>query len=891
MTYKDTETKYSGSVSIPSEVTVEGTKYSVTAIGRYAFKECVDLTMVSLPNSLTVIDQYAFQSCTGLTSIEIPNSVTTINDYAFQGCSGLTSLDIPNSVTSIGNNAFEECTGIASVTIPTSVTSLGDLAFHGCKSLKSIDIPSSITSIAAGVFMDCSELESVTFPSSLTSIGYASFQYCEKLASVVFPQSLETIGNQAFKMCTSLTSVTIPESVTKVGFRAFEMCLNLNTMNVEEGNSVYDSRGNCNAIIETATNKLVQGCYASVIPNTVTSIGSEAFSHCYNLTKIIIPNSVKTIEDNSFYDCNRVTYATVGDGVTEIGENAFAFCRKMTSITLGKGLKDIKSGAFANSGLKTIEIAAVVPPKCESNTFDGVDKSGCEVYVPVGSLIDYKEADQWSDFYYILSDEDFVPVISIALNEQEVSLEYNGEVQLSATLLPENATVKTIVWRSSNESVAKVSEDGKVTAVRAGIAYITASANDGSGVSESCKITVVGGAIDTDNYFTVANLSVLPGATVRIPIRLTNKSEIAAFSCKITLPEGITLAKDENGYMADVTYRSPSTATGHSHSLAMNVLDDGTIVLAALSVEGKSFIGNDGDLFYITVNVSNEIEGGDYAIRISDIVLASSSLAESYPAEVSATISVADYMLGDANDDRVVTITDAVAIINYIVGKPAGTFNAKAADVDGNGIISITDAVAVVYMVNNIEVNPSSQNAAVDVVEIKDVEISAGETKVIDIAVNGDYDITAMQMDLTLSQGLSVKNVSLGNGATASHRLFENKFDDGSHRIALLSMSSDAIKDNNESVLRVEIEADETFEGDGTIAVSNIIATTTEVVEMPVVEAAAKAIGTSGIDEISNDASDETERYDLAGRKICNPTIGINIVKFSDGTVRKEIVK
>ena len=660
---------------------------------------------------------------------------------------------------------------------------------------------------------------------------------------------------------------------------------------VSDGNPVYDSRNNCNAIIETATNKLVQGCYASVIPNTVTSIGSEAFSHCYNLTKIIIPNSVKTIEDNSFYDCNRVTYATVGDGVTEIGENAFAFCRKMTSITLGKGLKDIKSGAFANSGLKTIEIAAVVPPKCESNTFDGVDKSGCEVYVPVGSLIDYKEADQWSDFYYILSDEDFVPVISIALNEQEVSLEYNGEVQLSATLLPENATVKTIVWRSSNESVAKVSEDGKVTAVRAGIAYITASANDGSGVSESCKITVVGGAIDTDNYFTVANLSVLPGATVRIPIRLTNKSEIAAFSCKITLPEGITLAKDENGYMADVTYRSPSTATGHSHSLAMNVLDDGTIVLAALSVEGKSFIGNDGDLFYITVNVSNEIEGGDYAIRISDIVLASSSLAESYPAEVSATISVADYMLGDANDDRVVTITDAVAIINYIVGKPAGTFNAKAADVDGNGIISITDAVAVVYMVNNIEVNPSSQNAAVDVVEIKDVEISAGETKVIDIAVNGDYDITAMQMDLTLSQGLSVKNVSLGNGATASHRLFENKFDDGSHRIALLSMSSDAIKDNNESVLRVEIEADETFEGDGTIAVSNIIATTTEVVEMPVVEAAAKAIGTSGIDEISNDASDETERYDLAGRKICNPTIGINIVKFSDGTVRKEIVK
>lgn len=422
VTYKDTETKYSGSVSIPSEVTVEGTKYSVTAIGTYAFKECADLSKITLPSSVVTIGKYAFQSCTGLTSIEIPNSVTTISDYAFQYCSGLTSLDIPNSVASIGKNAFEGCTGIASVTIPTSVTSLGDLAFHECKSLKSIDIPSSITSIASGVFMDCSELVSVTFPSSLTSIGYAAFQHCDKLASIAFPSSLKTIDTQAFNCCGSLTSVTIPESVTMVGFRAFKMCHNLKTMKVEEGNSVYDSRDDCNAIIETATNKLVQGCYASVIPNTVTSIGSEAFANCYYLTEIIIPNSVKTIEANSFFDCNRATYATVGDGVTEIGENAFAACRKMASITLGKGLKDIKSGAFASAGLKSIEISAVVPPKCESNTFDGVDKSECKVYVPANSFKDYKAADQWSDFYYLISG-----IEELSIEESDISVE-NGMI-------------------------------------------------------------------------------------------------------------------------------------------------------------------------------------------------------------------------------------------------------------------------------------------------------------------------------------------------------------------------------------------------------------------------------------------------------------------------------
>lgn len=553
-----------------------------------------------------------------------------------------------------------------------------------------------------------------------------------------------------------------------------------------------------------------------------------------------------------------------------------------------------------NFALSTMQVSLNgVAQKKTDDAVEGIAKSQSELqtaafYENLGwDMSNVWNIAEGTNYPYLITftGPETVLITSITLNKNEASLKPNDTLQLAAAILPEDATEKTVIWSSTNEDVAKVSNSGLVTAIKGGVAYITASANDGSGISESCKITVVEEVTDSENYFSIDNLSVMPGASVRLPIELINESEIAAFSCKITLPEGITLAEDENGYLADVTDRSPSTATGHSHSLTMNVLEDGTIALASLSTEGKSFAGNDGDLFYITINVSNEIADGDYTIKVSDIVLASSSLQESRSADVSATISVSSYILGDVNDDKSITITDAVAIINYIVGKPVGTFNAKAADVDGNGAISITDAVAVVYMVNNIEVSPSSQNAAVDVVEIKDVEISAGETKVIDITVNADYDITAMQMDLLLSQGLNVKNVSLGNGATESHRMFENSFDDGTRRIALLSLSNEAIKDNNESVLRVEIEADETFDGDGTIAISNIIATTTEVVEMPVLETSAKAIGTSGIGEMSNDASEETERFDLAGRKICNPTIGINIVKFSDGTVRKEIVK
>ncbi|MBR4552687.1 MAG: leucine-rich repeat domain-containing protein, partial [Bacteroidaceae bacterium] len=188
--------------------------------------------------SVTSIERYAFYDCTGLTSITIPSSVTSIGKWAFFGCSGLTSINIPNSVTSIGERTFLGCTGLTSITIPSSVTSIGRSAFYGCTGLTSITIPSSVTSI----------------------------------------------GGDAFWGCTGLTSITIPSSVTSIEGNAFSNCTGLSSIKVEAGNKKYDSRHNCNAIIETASNTLVAGCKTTTIPSSVTSIGSYAFSGCTGLT-------------------------------------------------------------------------------------------------------------------------------------------------------------------------------------------------------------------------------------------------------------------------------------------------------------------------------------------------------------------------------------------------------------------------------------------------------------------------------------------------------------------------------------------------------------------------------------------------------------------------------
>ena len=163
VTYKDTNyNTYSGSISIPSSVTISGTTYSVTAIGESAFRECTALTSVSIPNTVTVIDEKAFYGCSGLTNLVIPNTVTTIGRWALDQCTALTSIVIPNSVTTLNDYAFFACTNLKEVVIPNSVTSIGYRVFYNCYALENVVIPASVTSIGDGSFYNCNALKSVT---------------------------------------------------------------------------------------------------------------------------------------------------------------------------------------------------------------------------------------------------------------------------------------------------------------------------------------------------------------------------------------------------------------------------------------------------------------------------------------------------------------------------------------------------------------------------------------------------------------------------------------------------------------------------------------------------------------------------------------------------------
>lgn len=436
------------SLSIPHSVTqISNLAFSEKLIndGFSEFTTCKKIT-IECENISTW-----FAELSGLESIVLGEGTTSIAESAFARCTSLKEVTIGKNVASIGYSAFANCSSLKSVTslIETPYWIDNSVFGYSLSSSTSLYVPkgkkqvyqstsswnqfpqiieldggevigiafadkvveamcvanwdenndgmfskdeaAAVTDLGS-VFAnntDITSFDELQYFTGLTSIGEQAFYYCSNLNSIIIPENVKTIGNRAFYVCSDLKSLRIPANVSNIEDRAFAYCSGLESIEVDENNQYFDSRNNCNALIQTSSNTLLVGCKNSVIPDGVTSIAEGAFRGCTELTNMVIPEGVKTIGASAFRGCTGLTSVSLPSTITSIGNYAFSAFDEVYNLT-------------------TVTVGMTSPVAIASEVFP--NRANSILYVPKGSRPAYNSADYWKEFKQIIELEDGVPV-------------------------------------------------------------------------------------------------------------------------------------------------------------------------------------------------------------------------------------------------------------------------------------------------------------------------------------------------------------------------------------------------------------------------------------------------------------------------------------------------
>ena len=595
---------------------------------------------------------------------------------------------------------------------------------------------------------------------------------------------------------------------------------------VEGGNTIYDSRNNCNAIIKTKTNELVAGCKNTIIPNSVTSIDG-AFQGCSGLTSVTIPNSVTSIGDWAFEGCSGLTSVTIPNSVTSIGEKAFYGCRGLTSFTIPNSVTSIGSSAFTNC----IGLTSVTIPN--SVTRIGSDAFSC----------------CWN-------------LSSVTIPNSVTSIgnySFNGCSGLTSVTIPNSVTSIGEKAFQYCRGLTSITIPNSVTSI-GNYAF-----NDCSGLTEVYSLIEEPFAINSKvfqnyyngRYFYSATLYVPKGTKAKyeatdgwkelkeiveikydklwlgkttghvgsqafMPVHARSGETVVGVSFTLSLPEGVTMATDEDG---EPVYALNGERL-NSKQFNVMAMDKGNGTWGfRISPATKAAEMNAGDspIMTITLNIACDSQPGDYAVTLTENKLAirtGDDLVESLEVDDGQATLTVDRMPGDVNSDGELDLSDAIMVIYYSLGVRPTLFKETAADLNGDGEIDLADAIMIIYMSLDAQEGVNGARRQADGsggLTADDRVWLSGQDGRITMQVDNETAFVGMQCDITLPRGATLSDLQIEGNRSKGHVLEYNQTGADTYRVVVYPATANAFSGHTGSLLAFAVGGKA-----GTVRIGNI---------------------------------------------------------------------
>lgn len=702
------------SVKIPETVTCDGITFTVTKVADQAFANCTSLEEISIPGTVTEIgttctsESYLpFYKCTSLIKVKFEDGVQSISLGVFFStsepnssyCSKGLFAYCPLQEVYIGRNIFY-VNYDSYFSFEKYPEYYGYSAFYNQPMLAKVTFSSTVTEIPAYLFYKNVAMTLTDLP-KVKTIGKSAFEGCSKLTTLNFGQDLMTVDDRAFYNCTNVTKLTFPDAITTIGDEAFYNCTALRKLDLGQnlliiGPSAFEN------------DKALEGIE---IPSTLYGLGVASFKNCTSLPYVEV-KSISSVGKEAFMGCTGLKWISLSDKTTSLGENSFAGCSNIAYVksyatTAPEGLVNFPSEVVANGTL----------------------------FVPEGYEDDYTYSATWEDWMNIKPLTENVLVSSITLSQTEANMKATETLPLRATVGSEKAVNKSLIWKSSNESIATVSEEGVITANAVGHVTITAIAADGSGVKATCDITVdptLAESISLDQ----------PSLTLK---KKRTANLVATISPVTTTNKSLTWTSDNPEIATVDNEGNVKTLTAGETTIKVSANDGSGITAEChLTVTApKAGDSNDDD----EVNVVDAVNTVNYILN--------------------KVVGTFEFEAADVNKDNHISVSDVTGTTAIILQQP----------------LQAKESIA---MAKDMNVSDKNENYIV---------YSQPSKNAIDVALDVNSNYTAMQTDIVMTENVDDINLKLDDAIASTHLLTSSKLNAHTLRVVVYSLSNSTFMD------------------------------------------------------------------------------------------------